>query len=42
MAKALIDYSSIKMLDDDGTIVSEEFIEFAQPKEDLVPHKAGT
>ena len=42
MAKALIDYSSIKMLDDDGAIVSEEFIEFAQPKEDLVPHKAGT
>ena len=42
MAKALIDYSSIKMLDDDGAIVSEEFIEFAQPKEDLVPHNAGT
>lgn len=42
MAKALIGYSAIKMLDDDGTIVSEEFIEFTQPKEDLVPHKAGT
>lgn len=42
MAKALIDYSSIKMLDDDGTIVSDVYYEFEQPKEDLVPHKAGT
>ena len=40
--KALIDYNSIKMLNDDGTIASEEILEFDEPKEDLKPHKVGT
>lgn len=40
--KALIDYNTIKMLDEDGTIASEEILEFDEPKEDLMPHKKGT
>ena len=40
--KALIDYCSIKMINDDGEIVSVENIEFKEPEEDRLPHKAGT
>lgn len=40
--KALIDYNSIKMLNEDGTIALEEIIEFDAPLEDLKPHKEGT
>ena len=40
--KALIDYCSIKVINDDGEIVSVENIEFKEPEEDRLPHKAGT
>ena len=40
--KALIGYCSIKMIDDDGEVVSVENIEFKEPEEDRLPHEAGT
>lgn len=40
--KALVNYCSIKMINDDGEVVSEENIEFKKPEEDSLPHKAGT
>ncbi|MBQ3343914.1 MAG: hypothetical protein IJG84_18595 [Kiritimatiellae bacterium] len=42
MAKALVTWNTIKRFNDAGEVVDEEIIEFAEPKEDLMPHPEGT
>ena len=42
MANAIVDYTTVKDLDDEGNVVGESVYEFKKPKEDQEPHPEGT
>lgn len=42
MSKAIVDYTTIKDLDDDGNVIGESVFEFEKPEEDEKPHPEGT
>ena len=42
MANAIVDYTTVKDLDDEGNVIGESVYEFKEPKEDQEPHPKGT
>lgn len=42
MANAIVDYTTVKDLDDEGNVIGESVYEFKEPKEDQEPHPEGT